>query len=103
MPNPEIFGPATLSISQGVTAFNTFLPKFTEIRKANPSENPDFAADVRMGEIAACTVTLGIGMIASSITGSPAPVYTAALVCLMLVVLYETTLRADRPMEPKGK
>lgn len=99
MPSPEMFGPATLGITQGVTAFNVFLPKFTDIRKADPANNPEFAADVRMGEVAAATVTIGIGMIASSITGSSVPTVTAVVVVLMLVVLYESTLKANRPFE----
>ncbi len=102
LPNPEMFGPATFALGQTVSAFTTFLPKFTEIRKANPKDNPDIAADMRMGEIAAVTVSLGIGAIASSMTGSPVPVVVSLLVCVILVVLYESTLTADRPMEPKS-
>lgn len=101
VPNPDIFGPATLAVTQGVSAFNAFLPRFSDVRKNHPESNPDFAADVRMGEVAAVTVTLGIGMIASSLTGSSMPALTALTVCIILVCLYESTLRADRPMEPK--
>lgn len=102
LPNPDVFGPASLAVTQGVTAFSTFLPKFSDVRKNHPDDNPDFAADVRMGEVAAVTVTMGIGLIASSLTGSAAPAIVSALTCLVLVVLYESTLRANRPMEPKG-
>lgn len=97
-----LFGPATLAVSQGVSAFVAFLPKFTDVRKMSPENNPDFAADVRMGELAAGTVTMGVGLIASSLTGSPVPAWTALVVVLILVALYESTLRADRPMEPKN-
>lgn len=100
--NPEMFGPASLAIGQGVTAFNVFLPKITDIRKANPADNPEFAADVRIGEIAAVTVTMGIGLIASSITRSSVPAIVSGIVCLILVFIYESVLRADRPLEPKG-
>lgn len=102
LPNPDIFGPATLAVTQGVSSFNTFLPKFSDVRKNHPATNPDFAADVRMGEVAAVTLTIGVGVIASSLTGSPVPVATAAITCLILVMLYESTLRADAPFEPKG-
>jgi hypothetical protein len=97
----SIIGPATLSITQAITSFHSFLPPFTEIRKQHPADNPSFAADVRMGEIASVTVSLGIGLICSSLTGSPIPAYTAFLICAILVVLYESTLRSNRPCEPK--
>ena len=102
LPNPDVFGPASLAVTQGVTAFSTFLPKFSDVRKNHPDDNPDFAGDVRMGEVAAVTVTMGIGLIASSLTASAAPTIVSAITCLILVVLYETTLRSNRPLEPKG-
>lgn len=101
LPNPDVFGPATLAVTQGITAFNSMLPKISEVRKNHPADNPDFAADVRMGEIAASALTLGVGCIASSLTGSPAPTIVAALTCLVLIILYESTLRANRPLEPQ--
>jgi hypothetical protein len=100
--DPGILGPATLAISSGVSAFQSFLPKLSEIRKASPSDDPSFAADVRMGEVAAVAVTVGVGAVASSLTGSPTPAVVAVVIAVGLVVMYESTLNADRPMEPKG-
>lgn len=100
LPNPEMFGPATLSITQGISAFTTFLPSLSDVRKADPTD-VSFAADVRMGEVAAVTLTVGIGVIASSLTGSPIPAGTAVLICLVLVMVYENALKRDRPFEPK--
>ena len=99
--NPNIWGPASLAMTQGFTAFNAFLPKITDVRKNNPTDNPDFAGDVRLGEVAAASLTVGMGLIASSLTGSPVPTVIAALVALGLVFMYESVLRADRPMERK--
>lgn len=101
-PRPEMFGAASLSIAQGIGAFQAFLPKFSDVRRHDPQSNPDFAADVRMGEVAAVTVTLGIGAITSSLVGSPVPAVVSAAVCLVLVVLYESTLVAHDPMQPKS-
>ena len=98
---PDITGTALLSVTQGIGAFGAFLPKISEVRRADPINNPDVAADIRMGEVAAATLTLGIGVIASSLTGSPVPVYTALLMVVILVSLYESTLRAHRPFEVK--
>lgn len=99
---PELIGPATLGVTQGISAFTTFLPKLSDVRKANPTVDTSIAADVRLGEIAAVTLTLGIGVITSSLTGSPIPAYTALFMCAVLITLYECTLRADRPLEPKS-
>jgi len=98
---PELIGPATLGVTTGIGAFTTFLPKLSDVRKADPLSDPAMAADVRLGEIAAVASTIGIGIITSSLTGSPIPAYTALAMSLVLVTLYECTLRADRPLEPK--
>lgn len=91
-PNPNIFGPATLCISQSIGAFTTFLPNFTEVRKADPTDNPDVVNDVRMGEVAAVTLALGVGAVASSLTGSPVPAVVALVTCIVLITLYEAAL-----------
>lgn len=102
MIDPGMIGPSTLAISQAVGAFNAFLPPLSEIRKNDPANNPEFAADVRMGEVAAVSITLGVGVIVSSLTGSSAPSVVALVASLGLIILYESTLRADRPMEVKS-
>lgn len=101
MPDPNMLGPAMLGVTQSISSVGTFLPKLTDVRKADPSDTT-FAADVRLGEIAMATVTLGVGIIASSLTGSPVPTWTAVLMCGILIILYEAALRGDRPFEPKA-
>lgn len=100
LPNPEMYGPAMLGVTQGITAFTTLIPSLSDIRKADPTDL-SFAADVRMGEVAAVTLTVGIGMISSSLTGSPIPAGTAVLMCFILLCVYEGALRGDRPFEVK--
>lgn len=94
-----MFGPASLAVGQTVSAFSSFLPPLSQVRKAT-AENSEMIGDVRLGEIAAVTVSLGTGAIASSLTGSPVPILAGAVMALVLVCLYETALRADRPLEP---
>ena len=95
----DVLGPATLAATQSISLFTTLLPPLTDVRRADPVENPDIAADVRMGEIAAVSITLGLGAVTSALTKSNIPVITAAFASLGLVFLYEWTLRHDRPME----
>ncbi len=101
MIDPGMIGPTTLAVTQAVGSFSTFLPSLADIRKNDPINNPEFTADVRVGEIAAISVTLGVGVIVSSLTGHPAPAIVAFIASLGLIILYESTLRAERPMEGK--
>jgi hypothetical protein len=96
----DVIGPSTLAISQTVNAFGTFLPKLSEVRKANVADDPDVAGDVRLGEIAAVTLAIGVGAISSSITGSSQPAVVAVVVALVLVGVYEYALRNDKPCNP---
>lgn len=99
--DPGLIGPTTLAVTQAIGAFNTYLPNLSEIRKKNVADDPAFAADVRTGEVAAVALTVGVGVIVSSLTGSSAPAIVGLIVALGLVFMYETTLRADRPLEGK--
>ena len=96
-----MIGPTTLALTSAISSFTQFLPNMAEIRKNDPVHNPEFAADVRMGELAAVTITMGVGVIVSSLTGHPAPTYVALVSCLGLIMLYESALRTERPMEAK--
>ncbi len=98
--DPSILGPSTLGLTTAVGAFNSFLPPLTEVRKTG-LDDPSFVADVRTGEVAAVALTVGVGAIISSLTGSPVPTLVSVVAALGLVLMYETTLRADRPLEPK--
>lgn len=89
--DPAALGAATLSLTQAVTLFQTFLPKFTDIRKADPAD-ADTVRDVRIGEIGAVSLTIGIGAMASALTGSSAPAVVAVLSSAGLVLLYESAL-----------
>lgn len=95
----DLFGPAMLSVTSGIQAFTTLLPKLSEVRKADPVSNPDIAADVRMGEIGASALTMGVGLIASSLTQNPLPAITGLVMAVILIAVYESALRADKPFE----
>lgn len=100
MPSPEVVGAATLAASQGFSAFQFFLPRLSDVRKANAETNPDIVGDVRLGEVAALTLSIGIGAIVSSLTGSTVPAFVALLIGLVLVFIYEAALTGDRLMNP---
>lgn len=93
--DPNVIGPATLAITQSFTAFNALLPKFGDIHDKHPSTSPAFADEVRMGEIAASALSIGIGLIVSSLTRSSVPVTVSVIMALGLVTMYEKVLRSN--------
>ncbi len=97
--DPGLIGPTTMGLTQSISLFQGFLPKFNDIRKENPMTNPDFVSDVRMGELAASLLTIGIGAIMSSLTGSPYPTMIAFISAVGLILLYESALRANATVE----
>lgn len=101
MPVPnDAIGPATLALSQSIGAFQFFLPRLSEVRRASIKDSPDMVGDVRMGEVAASALCLGVGAIMSSMTGSPYPAIISVAMMLVLVCVYEAALRGDMPFNP---
>lgn len=80
-----------LAITQSVVVFTALLPEFREVRRANKND-PDMIKDLRVGEVAAVSLVVGIGFIASTVAGSPAPVIASVISALVLVAMYETVL-----------
>jgi hypothetical protein len=92
-------GVAAIALTQSFAQFQTYMPKISDIRKADPKVDFDLVGDVRIGEIAAFVGSVGVGVIVSSITNDPVPAYVSVAVCLILIALYESVLRSIRPME----
>ena len=82
---------AVLAVSATMTALPQFLPKLTDVHHA--TENSSMAADVRVGEVATVTFFLSVGLIASSIARSTAPMMAAIFMSVFLVTTYEMALR----------
>lgn len=95
----DVFGPAALAAGQTLSSFTMFLPRLTEVRKAS-ADDPGMVGDVRLGEIAACAIAMGIGVIASSLSRSPVPMYAAAFMAVILICVYESALRGQNLFEP---
>jgi hypothetical protein len=91
--DPQASSAALLAMTQAIAAFTTFLPPLAEVRKKS-IDDPLFAGDVRVGELAAVSLTIGVGTIVSGLTGSNAPIVVSLITAFGLVVLYESTLRS---------
>lgn len=96
----DVFGPASLAAGQTLSTFSTFLPRLSEVRKANKDVDTDIVGDVRLGEVAASAISIGIGVIASSLSGSPIPMYAAAFIAVILIVVYEAALKGQDLFSP---
>jgi hypothetical protein len=92
MADPQAVGMATLCMTQSLTLFQQFLPRFQEINTADPSKDIGMVRDVRMGELAAVITTLGIGGMTSALSGSSTPAVVAAITAGGLILLYEYAL-----------
>lgn len=88
----ESVGPTLLAVTSAVSAFTTFLPPLSTVRRAT-ADDPEFAADVRMGELAAALLTMGVGATASAVIGSGVPFAISLFAAAALVALYEYTLQ----------
>lgn len=92
--DPAVWGLATMSMSSAFTAATAFIPPLAEVRKRS-AEDPVFAGDVRMGELATMLIAIGFGIIGSSISGSPVPAIVGMVVGAGLVGLYESALKTE--------
>lgn len=86
-------GIAALALTQSYGQFSAYLPKLSDIRRADPTTDADMVADVRVGEIAAFVGSLGVGVIVASLTKDPTPAYVSVAVSIILICLYESVLR----------
>jgi hypothetical protein len=98
MSDPLTLSVTTMAVTTSLTAFYQMLPPISEVRKHSIDE-PEFAADVRIGEVMASAITIGIGGIASSLSGSSVPALVSVLFAAGLIGIYEMTLRSTRPLE----
>lgn len=83
-----------LVLSQTVGSFQFFLPRLAEVRKAGPGDRSMWS-DVRVGEVAAVALSVGMGAIMATLTKSPLPLYCGVMIALVLVCVYEYTLRKE--------
>jgi hypothetical protein len=89
---------ASLTIGQTVFTYSYFMPPLREVRKANP-DDPDMRGDVLMGQLAAGSVSMSVGMMLTWMTGSKAPVMTTLFIAVVIAVLYQYALNGGRMVE----
>lgn len=89
------YAAATVSLGQTVIAYTYFLPRLSEVRRAQPDDEL-MRGDVRLGQIAAAALSGGIGITLSYMTQSPLPVYVAAFIAIIIAVVYQYAMSGER-------
>lgn len=93
--DPGALQASTISIGQTVVAYQFFLPTLREVRQADPGD-PRMRGDVFLGQVAAGSVSLGVGILLGWMTGSKLPLVVSAFIALVIAGLYHYALNGQR-------
>ncbi len=91
MADPGALSSASIAIGQTVFTYSYFMPPLREVRKSS-KDDPDMRGDVLLGQIAAGSVSMAVGMMLTWMTGSKAPVYTTLFIAAVIGIIYQYAL-----------
>lgn len=93
--NSDTISASLLAVTSGVGLYTSFLPDMAEVRKAMPDD--ELSRDVRIGEVAATSLTVAIGVTASSLSKSVVPAMLSIVAAGGMIFMYESILRSPAP------
>jgi hypothetical protein len=85
---------SSIAIGQTVSAYQFFLPPLREVRQAGP-DDATMRSDVYVGQMAAGSVSVGVGVMLSFLTGSKLPAFVSAFIALIIAAIYHYTLKVQ--------
>jgi hypothetical protein len=88
---------STIAIGQTVTAYQFFLPRLSDVRRADSGE-PEVRGDVVMGQLAAGALSIGVGAMISWLTGSAIPVMIALFTAGIIAAIYHYAMCTTEAM-----
>lgn len=90
---------STLSLGQTVVAYQFFMPRLSDVRRAAPSDE-DMRTDVFLGQVAAGALTVAVGAMLSFLSGSSLPVFVSVVIAVVIAACYQYALgtRGERGM-----
>lgn len=91
MADPGAVAAASIAVGQTVVAYQFFMPRLSDVRKADPSE-PDMRGDVLIGQLAASALSIGVGATFAVLTGSKIPMWVAIFTALIIAGAYQYAL-----------
>lgn len=89
---------ATISIGQTTFAYSYFLPRLSEVRRADPGDSL-MRGDVMLGQLAAGAVSMAVGVLLSAMTQSQLPIIVTVFVAVVIAVIYQYAMTGERVME----
>lgn len=91
MADPNAITASTVSIGQSIFAYSFFLPRLSEVRRADP-EDPHIRGDVMLGQLAAGSVSMAVGAMLSWMTASQVPAMTTLFIAAIIAAIYQYAL-----------
>lgn len=91
MADASAVGLASLSIGQAIPTYSFFLPRISEVRRADPSD-PAMRSDVYLGQVAAAAMSISVGGMLTMLTGSQVPLWTSVIMALLIAGTYHYAL-----------
>lgn len=88
-------GVSSIAIGQTVVAYQFFLPRLSEVRRAEPSD-PLMRGDVYLGQVAAGALSISVGGMLAYLTGSQVPLYTSIVIALVIAGTYHYAMRSPQ-------
>jgi choline-glycine betaine transporter len=89
--DPATLSASTLSLGQTVVAYQFFMPRLSEVRRAEPGDM-NMRMDVLIGQVAAGALTVAVGVMLGMLTASRVPVFVALAVALVIAAVYQYAL-----------
>lgn len=87
MADAGALGASSIAIGQTVVAYQFFLPRLSEVRRADPDDRL-MRGDVLLGQVAAGAVSISVGGMLTWLTGSRIPLLTSVFIALVIAGLY---------------
>lgn len=92
MADPGAVSVSAIAIGQTVVAYQFFLPRLQEVRRADPGD-PGVRGDVLLGQVGAGAVSLAVGIMLASLSGSPVPVWATLFVAAIIAGVYHYAMK----------
>lgn len=89
-----------LAVAEVPQFFSGFLPSYFTIATFSKKEGIEWTKqNIRIGEAVAATLAIGTGLVVAIIIDHPAPLWGAAIMSGLLILVYERALRNPSPID----
>jgi hypothetical protein len=86
MADSASLGAASIAIGQTVVAYQVFLPRLSEVRRA---DDEYMRSDVLLGQFAAGSVSVMVGFLLTQMSGSRTPLIVSLFLAVLIAAIYQ--------------